>query len=137
MELHPDSCGWDLLRLAAVLHRRSPVFAGITRGIINVGSNCQLVHKSCRKDAFSRGASEDKSCGKDVFSRGRLQGYVMQERCVEHWGLQEQVKSCRKDMFSGWAFEDAGRMCLESKKRHFLRSIEFIGNYRRFPIKLR
>ena len=32
----------------------------------------------------------------------------MQERCVEHWGLQEQVKSCRKDMFSGWAFEDAG-----------------------------
>ena len=95
------------------------------------------LHKSCRKDAFSRGASKDKSCGKDVFSRGRLQGYVMQERCVERWGLQEQVKSCRKDMFSGWAFEDAGRMCLESKNRHFLCSIQLIGNYRRFPIELR
>ena len=41
------------------------------------------------------GASKDKSCGKDVFSRGCLQGYVMQERCVERWGL----RGCRKDVF--------------------------------------
>ena len=75
--------------------------------------------------------------GRMRLAGGRLQGYVMQERCVECWGLQEQVKSCRKDMFSGWAFEDAGRMCLESKKRHFLCSIQLIGNYRRFPIELR
>ena len=80
--------------------------------VFSVGASKNKLHKSCRKDAFSRGASKDKSCGKDVFSRGRLQVYVMQERCVERWGLQEQVKSCRKDMFSGWAFEDAGMVCL-------------------------
>ena len=37
---------------------------------------------SCRKDVFSGVASKDKSCGKDVFSGARLQGCVMQDRCV-------------------------------------------------------
>ena len=37
---------------------------------------------SCGKDVFSGGASKDKSCGKDVFSGARLQGCVMQDRCV-------------------------------------------------------
>ena len=41
-----------------------------------------------------------------------------------------------KDMFSGWAFEDAGRMCLESKNRHFLCSIQLIRNYKGFPYQI-
>jgi hypothetical protein len=65
--------------------------------VFSIGASKNKLHKSCRKDAFSRGASKDKSCGKDVFSGGaskdkscgkdvfsgaRLQGCVMQDRCV-------------------------------------------------------